>query len=208
VLPALAGGFFGGLLYYVIQTLYIAAQFNVAKYNAIYGSFAALPLFLIWLQMSWTFILFGAEVAFSCQNVSSYEGTPGDGSVGNLRKLVYALKLVRECAATFNSEQPPCTDTALSEKLQIPVRTTRLMLYELTQVDILSKVIYEDRYEGYQVALPPERITPVLIMKAFQNEVHDEGLDTSDPVYLQIQKIWASADASDANRPILELPEP
>ena len=45
-------------------------------------------------------------------------------------------------------------------------------------------------------------------MKAFQNEVHDEGLDTSDPVYLQIQKIWASADASDANRPILELPEP
>ncbi len=208
VLPALAGGFFGGLLYYVIQTLYIAAQFNVAKYNAIYGSFAALPLFLIWLQMSWTFILFGAEVAFSCQNVSSYEGTPGDGSVGNLRKLVYALKLVRECAANFNSEQPPCTDTALSEKLQIPVRTTRLMLYELTQVDILSKVIYEDRYEGYQVALPPERITPVLIMKAFQNEVHDEGLDTSDPVYLQIQKIWASADASDANRPILELPEP
>ena len=95
-----------------------------------------------------------------------------------------------------------------AEKLQIPVRTTRLMLYELTQVDILSKVIYEDRYEGYQVALPPERITPVLIMKAFQNEVHDEGLDTSDPVYLQIQKIWASADASDANRPILELPEP
>lgn len=208
ILPALAGGFFGGLLYYIVQTLYIAAQFNVAKYNAIYGSFAALPLFLIWLQMSWTFILLGAEIAFSCQNVSTYEGTPGDGSVGYTRKLVYALKLVRECALNFNAGQPPYTDTQLSEKLRIPVRTTRLLLYELTQIDILSKVIYEDRYEGYQVAIPPERITPVTIMKAFQNSIPDDGLDTTDPVYREIMDIWAAANDSKANRPLLESQKP
>ena len=71
IIPALTGGFIAGVLYYVVQVLYIAAQYNVAKYNAIYGSFAALPLFLIWLQISWTFILLGAEIAFACQNVSS-----------------------------------------------------------------------------------------------------------------------------------------
>ena len=88
IIPALTGGFIAGVLYYVVQVLYIAAQYNVAKYNAIYGSFAALPLFLIWLQISWTFILLGAEIAFACQNVSSYEGTPGDGSVGSRRSRI------------------------------------------------------------------------------------------------------------------------
>ena len=208
LLPALAGGFFGGALYYIVQSLYLAAQFNVAKYNAIYGSFAALPLFLIWLQMSWTFILLGAEIAFASQNVSSYEGTPGDGSVGNTRKLVYALKLVRECAVHFQGGLPPLTDTQLSGKLEIPVRTTRLLLYELTQADILSKVIFEDRYEAYQVALPPERITPVLIMKALQTLTPDDGLDTTDPVYREIMAIWSVAESSDANRPLIESGTP
>ena len=204
IIPALTGGFIAGVLYYVVQVLYIAAQYNVAKYNAIYGSFAALPLFLIWLQISWTFILLGAEIAFACQNVSSYEGTPGDGSVGSSRKLVYAIKLVRTCARAFLNRQPPLTDTELSAKLEIPVRTTRLLLYELCDAGILVKVAPGERGDAFQVALPPEDITPVRIMRALQDPAPDKGLDTADPVCREIEDIWKSAELSPVNRNLAE----
>lgn len=204
IIPALTGGFIAGVLYYVVQVLYIAAQYNVAKYNAIYGSFAALPLFLIWLQISWTFILLGAEIAFACQNVSSYEGTPGDGSVGNRRKLVYAIKLVRACARAFLDRQPPLTDTELSGKLEIPVRTTRLLLYELCDAGILVKVAPGERGDAFQVALPPEDITPVRIMRTLQDPASDKGLDTADPVCREIEDIWKSAELSPVNRNLAE----
>lgn len=204
IIPALTGGFIAGVLYYVVQVLYIAAQYNVAKYNAIYGSFAALPLFLIWLQISWTFILLGAEIAFACQNVSSYEGTPGDGSVGNRRKLVYAIKLVRACARAFLDRQPPLTDTELSGKLEIPVRTTRLLLYELCNAGILVKVAPGERGDAFQVALPPEDITPVRIMRTLQDPAPDKGLDTADPVCREIEDIWKSAELSPVNRNLAE----
>ncbi len=204
IIPALTGGFIAGVLYYVVQVLYIAAQYNVAKYNAIYGSFAALPLFLIWLQISWTFILLGAEIAFACQNVSSYEGTPGDGSVGNRRKLVYAIKLVRACARAFLDRQPPLTDTELSGKLEIPVRTTRLLLYELCGAGILVKVAPGERGDAFQVALPPEDITPVRIMRTLQDPAPDKGLDTADPVCREIEDIWKSAELSPVNRNLAE----
>ena len=200
IIPALTGGFIAGVLYYIAQYLCFALQYNVAKYNAIYGSFAALPLFLIWLQISWTFILLGAEIAFACQNVSSYEGTPGDGSVGSRRKTVYAVKLVRACAHAFLNQQPPLTDTGLSGKLEIPVRTTRLLLYELCDAGILVKVAPSERGDAFQVALPPEDITPVRIMRALQEPAPDEGLDDTDPVCAEIEAIWKSAELSPVNR--------
>ena len=57
-------GFVTGILYYLLQWIYLSLQFGVSSYNAIYGSFAALPLFVIWLQLVWMILLFGCEVAF------------------------------------------------------------------------------------------------------------------------------------------------
>jgi membrane protein len=69
----LLGGVVAGTLYQIAQWAYISFQISAAKYNAIYGSFAALPLFLMWLQISWWIVLFGAELSFANQNVHTYE---------------------------------------------------------------------------------------------------------------------------------------
>ena len=62
-----------GTAYQIAQWAYISFQVGVARYNAIYGSFAALPLFLIWLQASWLIVLFGAEISYAGQYSDSYE---------------------------------------------------------------------------------------------------------------------------------------
>ena len=70
---ALIGGIIAGTMFQILQWGYFYFQGMLTSYGAIYGSFAALPLFLIWMQLSWLIVLFGAEVAFANQNVEHYE---------------------------------------------------------------------------------------------------------------------------------------
>ena len=84
------GGLVAGTLYVVWQNIYINLQVGAAKYDAIFGSFAILPLFMIWLQISWLIVLFGAEVAFAHQNVDTYEMEPLSETVSSfLKKILY-----------------------------------------------------------------------------------------------------------------------
>ncbi len=71
-LPAVFGATLAAILWFSVQNMYITLQVGVAKYNAIYGSFATLPLFLIWMYFGWIFILIGAQVAFAFQNMTTY----------------------------------------------------------------------------------------------------------------------------------------
>jgi membrane protein len=71
--PAFIGALFAGSFWFFTQNIYIGLQIGVSKYNAIYGSFATLPLFLIWMFLGWVFILGGAQLAFACQQHHRYQ---------------------------------------------------------------------------------------------------------------------------------------
>lgn len=66
-LPAFIGAIFAASLWFITQNIFTNLQIGVSNYNAIYGSFATLPLFLVWLYLGWIFILTGSQVAFACQ---------------------------------------------------------------------------------------------------------------------------------------------
>lgn len=70
---AFISGIVTGTAFQLFQFFYIHGQIWVSKYNAIYGSFAAIPLLLLWVQLSWLIVLFGAELAFAGQNIEEYE---------------------------------------------------------------------------------------------------------------------------------------
>ncbi|MBN1914506.1 MAG: YihY/virulence factor BrkB family protein [Parachlamydiales bacterium] len=64
---AVFGGFFAAICYQILQLAYIHFQMRAARLGMIYGSFVALPLFLIWLHLSWQVFLLGAEVVYEKQ---------------------------------------------------------------------------------------------------------------------------------------------
>lgn len=66
-------GIIAGVLLMLWQWGYVYVQGYMTSYNTIYGSFAAIPLFIIWLQWSWNIILFGCELSFVWQNSLRYE---------------------------------------------------------------------------------------------------------------------------------------
>ena len=77
-LPALIGALFATLAWALTLQLYIHLQIGVARYNAIYGSFAMVPLFLIWMHLGWLFLLLGAALAYAIQNRDRYRPTDGE----------------------------------------------------------------------------------------------------------------------------------
>ena len=157
---ALIAGIVSGTIFQLVQWVYINFQIGVAKYGAIYGSFAALPLFLIWLQMSWLIVLFGAEVSFAHQNVETYEFEPDCLSVSRSFKTLLSLLITQRSVKRFCDGEKPSDAAGLSHELEIPVRLVRQILYELSESGVLSEVrLGEEKELAYQPAIDLDKIT-------------------------------------------------
>jgi len=77
---AFCGALFGAIFWFIVQRGYVVLQIGVANYNAIYGSFATVPLFLVWIQLGWMFILLGATLAYAIQHRNSYQLSGAESS--------------------------------------------------------------------------------------------------------------------------------
>jgi membrane protein len=139
-LSALIGGVVAGTIYQIVQIIYIKFQIGVVKTNVIYGSFAALPLFLLWLQMSWRILLFGVEVSFARQNVDTYEFEHDCLHVSHSFKRLMALQITTILVKRFAAAQPPLTAVQISDNLDVPIRLVQNILFELAKAGIISEI--------------------------------------------------------------------
>jgi len=151
---ALIAGIIAGTIFQVTQWAYIHFQIGVSTYSAFYGTFAALPLFLAWLQISWLIVLLGAEISFAYQNVKKYEFEAGSLNISNHDKRLVSLFLMRNIIKNFQEGNEPLTSTELSHELGMPMRLVRDMLFNLVKANVLNETITESpRENGYQPAI-------------------------------------------------------
>ncbi len=149
----LFAGIAAGTIYQIVQWGYLTFQIGAAKYNAIYGSFAALPLFLVWLQLSWIVVLFGAEISFAHQNVDTYEFEPDCLNVSNAFKKLFALRITELLVKNFSEGGSPLTDSEIAKRTDGPIRLVRQILFELMEAKIVSEVNTSQYKQGaYQPA--------------------------------------------------------
>lgn len=167
---AMTGGIAGGILFEGVQWAYITFQVGAARYGAIYGSFAALPLFLIWLHISWMILLFGAEIVFATQNVDTYEFEPDAESVKPSFTRMLSLRITNLCVKDFCSGQRPRTAEEISRELEIPIRLANQILLKLTQCGILSEVIGATEADlGFQPGRSEEVLTIHYVLQALDD---------------------------------------
>lgn len=69
---ALKAALLSGVLFTILQYLFLETQIFVSRLNTIYGAVAAIPLFMFWLNFGWFIILIGAELSYAFQNVDNY----------------------------------------------------------------------------------------------------------------------------------------
>jgi len=163
-------GVIAGTIFQIAQWTYINFQVIVAKYNAIYGSFAALPLFLIWLQISWLVVLFGAEISFAYQNVDTYEFETDTRRISPAFKKLLALQITHLLVNNFSKGEKPLTANQISQALEMPVRLVRQILNELVESGIFSSTKSNiDKDPAYQPARDINLFTVKYIIEALEH---------------------------------------
>lgn len=163
-------GIIAGTLYQFLQLAYINFQFLISGYNAIYGSFAALPLFLIWLQASWIIVLFGAEISYAYQNSAEFEFEPGSLNISYATQKLLSLQVVHLLVQNFSAAKKPLTDSQISAMLDLPLRLVQMITGELVAARILSETEAEAADEtAYQPALDIDKLTISYILDALED---------------------------------------
>jgi len=206
----LVAGIVAGTAFQLLQSFYISFQVLVAKYNAIYGSFAALPLFLMWLQLSWLIVLFGAELSFAHQNVDTYEFEPDQRNVsGRFRKLM-ALQIAHMLVKTFINGQEPLTASKISHTLEAPIRLVSRSLFDLTQSGIVSELETEDSQElAYQPARDVNQFTIKYVLDALDHkgieDIHVVQTPELEVLAEALQRLGETIAASPDNKLLKDI---
>ncbi len=179
----LLGGITAGTIYQIIQWTYVTFQIKINNYGAVYGSFAAMPLFLTWLQISWVVVLLGAEISFACQNVATYEFEPDCLEISHFYKKLLTLRIVSLAAKRFAKGEPPLSEAEFSRDLDMPIRLVRQILFELAAAGLFSEM---SATSGRERAYQPSRCVDNLTIKDVTDMLENKGT---------------------ANIPVLESPE-
>ena len=147
VTSAIIPGVLAGIAMQGLQIFYIHAQMFLSGYNAIYGSFAALPLFMLWLQISWTICLFGAELCYTNQNLDYYDYDANTGEVSHRYKIMLATLLMSRICRRFSNGQKPLSALELREQTTIPIRFVNELLFELTEAGLIVEITNDEKGE-------------------------------------------------------------
>jgi membrane protein len=165
----LLAGVVAGTGYQLLQWVYITFQVGAARYNAIYGSFAALPLFLVWLQVSWIIVLFGAEIAFAVQHVQQYEFAPDTRRSSFRYRQRVALGIMQLIVQRFDAGGPPLTALQIAAELGLPRVLAGRVLDELVASRLLTPISCDDEDDpGFLPARDVDHFTITYILEALE----------------------------------------
>ncbi|MBI2967113.1 MAG: YihY/virulence factor BrkB family protein [Bacteroidetes bacterium] len=214
---ALISGIIFGTLFQLVEWVYVKFQVGVSSYNAIYGSFAALPLFLVWVQTSWVIVLLGAEYCYAFQNFDPYVRLNQNRSLPAEQRHVIALMITRRAVQNFISNHPAPTLDEIRKELKLEKDFVRSCADDLVECGILARCLPEDKSGnpnrnpeyGYIPAKNPDTLTVETIISAL-DRAGSQPLSLTvpgDETKLQsaLEKIRDSMKKSDGNIPLWNI---
>lgn len=156
---ALIAGALCAIAYQILQLLFVNGQIYVSKYNAIYGSFAFLPLMLVWMQLSWLVLLSGCVITYSLQNVFSFDYLGDISKISHNYMRRISLIVTAIVIQRFQSEEKPVTLPDLSTYYGLPLRLTTYITERLRKCGIVYSVVTENNQKALAPAMEPSQLT-------------------------------------------------
>ena len=165
---AVVGALCAGSILLGLETIYIKLQIGVSRYNAIYGTFATLPLFMIWLQLSWTVVLFGAELTYAAQNMKRHLFEPDQAPLTAPARRRLAVRLMVILCRDFLIGRSPSSMERLLDSVGAARLQTRHVISDLVSAGLVTET--SDDNPGYQPSRPPAGITLADVIDAVEGE--------------------------------------
>jgi membrane protein len=192
---AVLGGVIAGTAWEMAQWGYFYFQVGVAKYNAIYGTLAALPIFLVWIYTSWLIVLFGLEIVFAHQHRG--RSLPGGSAFTTLTVTAreeLAVALLLQVSTHFQKGGIPPSPHLLADELNVPLLPLETLFDQLERLGFL--VATSGNWSGWLPAREPSELQVSDVISALRGT---SELQATTPV-LQlaeevIQKGWDGSRA-------------
>lgn len=158
---ALISGCISGCGFLILQWLFVHGTIYVARYNAIYGSFAFIPLLLLWMQLAWVICLAGAVVCYSSQNVFAFSLDREVGSISGQYRDKVIVAITATIAYRFTHRLGPTTARDLMDNFELPARLVTTVTDRLVAAGICNRVLIPGEKEvyGFQLAMDPDQLT-------------------------------------------------
>ena len=205
--PAFISGVVTALLCFILKAAFVFLQSFITKYNAIYGSLAFIPIFLVWVQYIWVTILLGAQIAFSIQTSDEFLYS---------EKIEMPIKIKREAGIlilsliikNFVEKKESFTYQKLTDRLGMEVFFVKEVLSDLEKMGFINEVFYDKNSDSqYQVAYSPESITIREFMRKFDTKNIEYYENIFDNLNGEDQKLLEKIREKLAMKKI-ESPEP
>ncbi|MCF7838370.1 MAG: YihY/virulence factor BrkB family protein [Candidatus Marinimicrobia bacterium] len=177
---ALVGGLFGAILWLAWQKAYIMLQVGVARHNAIYGTFSAIPIFLAWMYIGWLLILLGAEVTFAIQNESTFHLERAGRQASPKARASLALSLLTIAAEAQQGRGEPLNLARVSQRHRVPIRLLNEVIALLVNAQWLAPVAEQN--DNFILTRTPEKLSLGQILDLFLEDgyssadLHIEGI--------------------------------
>ncbi len=207
---AILGGIAAGTITQIVQWIYIKFQIGAASYGAIYGSFAALPLFLAMLQMSWMIVLFGAEIAYANEHYETFGFHPDYSRMSVSSKKLLMLRVFHLLTKKFSLGEKPLSVSQIAHTLEIPVRLVRQLLHELSEVGLVVETSKGIKSEvAFQPGRSIENITVKLALDEYEKygitKIPDYQSDEAEKISKYLQDISEAIEKSPGNVRLKEI---
>ncbi|GAB4374868.1 MAG: YihY/virulence factor BrkB family protein [Salibacteraceae bacterium] len=207
---ALIAGIIAGTAFQLLEWGYIHFQVGVSKYNAIYGSFAALPLFLIWVNISWLITLIGAEIAYANQYVKEIEKEVSIEDLSVSQTHILAMMVCKNIIDKFHSDSPPFDAETLSEKLSLPFGITAHILEKLEQANLILEAERPDGQTAYVPAHDLDDLTVIALVRAINDiggvEIPGIAIGNKMTYFESYKELMVAAANLEQNARVKDLP--
>lgn len=177
-ISALIGGIVGGIALQIFQMVYLEGQLWISKYNAIYGAFAALPLLLLWTQVSWFIVLIGAELSFAVQNVQQFSFDRETKNITRRYRDFFTILIASVIVKRFAEGRTPISASRISVKCQVPIKLTHDIIDELIRLEMVlpTPMPDDERVMAYQPAYDINLMSVGSLMELLDNEGTEDFL--------------------------------
>lgn len=166
----LSSAFFAGVLagsaFQIFQMLYINGQVYLSRYNVVYGSFAAIPLLLLWLQISCLIVLLGAEISYATQNIQNFNYEIESRNISRRYKNFLTLFITHLVVKRFEEKKSALSTYRIALGHNLPIRLVNQIVSELVEVNIFIEVYNESKgNKTYQPAFDIQQLTVELLFE-------------------------------------------
>ena len=159
VRSGLLAGIIAGTGFQIVQFLYLELQMAISGYGAIYGTLAAIPLFVAWLKVSWIIVLLGAEIAHASEYSDTFGIHPDHSRIGGGARRFFMVRIFHLMVRRFQSGESPLDARDIAGSLQVPVKLVEDTLGSLKEMGFIIEVVDEKHKNAFQPARPVEDMT-------------------------------------------------